>query len=189
MRFPEKLILVIQDSGLSQARISRDAELHPSALSDMTAGKRRPYMDQALKLARALKVPLEYLADDSLDEPPEPQLTDDDAFVIRAVRAMGISADEAVRRIYAGALKPELVSNGGREERAYGSTFEPSPGRPDPSLTVITPMPGRPDPSLATFEPVAPLNRAKITPTRDESEASARRNRAPRPKRDERGKK
>lgn len=100
MKFPEKLDKVIADSGKSQSRIARETGISQSAISAMTRGDRRPYMDQALKLARALGVPLDYLADESLDELPAPELTTDDRLILRIVRKLEIDADEVIRRLY-----------------------------------------------------------------------------------------
>lgn len=104
MKFSEKLYNLIQLRGMTQGAVARRAGLAPSAITDMTAGVRRPYMDQALKIAKVLDVPLDYLADDDLDEMPE-QLPDDEAHVLRVYKNLkrtgALDEDQAVTGLVA----------------------------------------------------------------------------------------
>ena len=88
--FSEKLLKMRDGRGLSQAKLAARAGLARSAISDMEKDERRPYMDQALKLARALGIPLDFLADDSLDEPPPSEMTEDERQVIELFRGTGL---------------------------------------------------------------------------------------------------
>lgn len=68
--FRKKLRLLIADSDLSQKEIAIRAHVDPSTISKWASGERRPYLNDAGKLARALGVSLDWLANDDLDWPP-----------------------------------------------------------------------------------------------------------------------
>src|SRR2546423_15649542 len=72
MEFTEKLARLTAEQNKSQ--IARDAGLSPTAISDYLQKGYIPRADNALALARALKVPLDWLVDPSRDWPP-PSLT------------------------------------------------------------------------------------------------------------------
>lgn len=101
MGFPEKLDAAIGKSGKSQSAIAREIGIAQSTISAMTRGERRPYLDQAFKLARALGVTVDYLIDDAQEEPApaEPSVSDDERYVVRTIRALNLSFEEAVRRL------------------------------------------------------------------------------------------
>lgn len=69
MEFHAKLALLIERCPKTQAQIAKETGIDPSAISAMMRGGRRPYMDQAFRLAKSLGTSLDYLADESLDEP------------------------------------------------------------------------------------------------------------------------
>jgi len=56
MEFAQKLERVIAQSGMSQSAIARETGISQSAISAMTRGDRRPYMDQAIKLEALLRL-------------------------------------------------------------------------------------------------------------------------------------
>jgi hypothetical protein len=68
MKFAEKLSRLTADE--NKAKISRLAELPSNAINDYINKGYTPRVDNALALARALKVPLEWLVDDSAEWPP-----------------------------------------------------------------------------------------------------------------------
>lgn len=95
-KIAEKLARLIDN----QSVVAKKTGLVASAISEATAGKRRLYVDQAFKVARALGVSLDFLADDAQDEPPRQDgPSEDDQYVLRVFHALGIDADEAVRRM------------------------------------------------------------------------------------------
>lgn len=59
-----------------------------STIDNWFSGKTRPTLAAALKLARGLRVPLEYLADDAIDDVPEesPGLTQDETMALDVYR-------------------------------------------------------------------------------------------------------
>jgi transcriptional regulator with XRE-family HTH domain len=100
MEFSEKLEKMIAEKGITQTALARETGIDQSAISAMTLGKRRPYMDQALLLARALGVPLDYLADDSMDEPPPTtELGEVAIAILDLVEALDLDKREALRRL------------------------------------------------------------------------------------------
>ncbi len=66
----EKLRALIKASGFSQAEVSRRLEVATGTMSNWCKGATSPDLKNAHAIARFFGVSLEYLADDSLDEPP-----------------------------------------------------------------------------------------------------------------------
>jgi hypothetical protein len=58
-----------------------------------------PDVKEALRVAKALEVSLDYLADDQLDERPVPEYDHDEREIIRAVRELRLSYGEVLRRL------------------------------------------------------------------------------------------
>lgn len=71
---------VVEYVGLSSTSIVANW-LHPSDPGE-------PKLSQARKLAELLRVPLDYLADDSLDE-PRSEFSDDERHILQVVRSLG----------------------------------------------------------------------------------------------------
>lgn len=70
MRFEEKLRKEMLLRGFNQQRLARASGVSDSEVSRILAGKSQPGLENALKLARAVGVSLDYLADDSIDSDP-----------------------------------------------------------------------------------------------------------------------
>jgi transcriptional regulator with XRE-family HTH domain len=102
MTFAEKLDKLIEMRGTSQSKLARIVGIHQQAISAMTRGKQEPYLRQGLALAKALEVPLEYLADDAIDSLPPAVLAERERMVWEIVRDIGV--DEAWRRLIAADL-------------------------------------------------------------------------------------
>lgn len=106
MEFHLKLAQLIEKSGKSQSQIARETGISQAAISRFTLGRGRPYMDQAFLLAQSLDVSLDYLADDSQDEPPDVmELTDAQSIMLELVRALGIDSTEVILRLTADSAK------------------------------------------------------------------------------------
>lgn len=99
MNFREKLDELRKQKRWSQSDVAGAIGEPVATVNEWFLGKRKPTLDKALKLARTLGVPLDYLADDALDEPAPGGLSDDDTIILRIAR--GMTADEAIRRLSA----------------------------------------------------------------------------------------
>ncbi|MGC8643437.1 MAG: helix-turn-helix domain-containing protein [Isosphaeraceae bacterium] len=73
MELKTKLKNLMNSRGLNGQKLARLSQVSDSEISRILQGKSRPGLDNALRLAQALCVSLDYLADDTLDnEAPEP---------------------------------------------------------------------------------------------------------------------
>ena len=73
MELKLKLKKLMNAKGLNGQKLARLAQVSDSEISRILQGKSRPGLENALRLAQALGVSLDYLADDNIDnEPPPP---------------------------------------------------------------------------------------------------------------------
>jgi transcriptional regulator with XRE-family HTH domain len=73
MILKDKLQMLMARNGLNGQKLARLSQVSDSEISRILQGKSRPGLDNAFRLAKAVNVTLDYLADDSLDaEPPQP---------------------------------------------------------------------------------------------------------------------
>ncbi len=73
MELKTKLKNLMNSRGLNGQKLARLSQVSDSEISRILQGKSRPGLDNALRLAQALSVSLDYLADDALEsEAPEP---------------------------------------------------------------------------------------------------------------------
>ena len=73
MILKDKLQMLMARYGLNGQKLARLRQVSDSEISRILQGKSRPGLDNAFRLAKAVNVSLDYLADDSLDaEPPQP---------------------------------------------------------------------------------------------------------------------
>lgn len=72
MRYEEKLRREMILRGFNQQKLARLSGVSDSEVSRILSGKSQPGLENALKLARAVGVSLDYLADDQLDREPAP---------------------------------------------------------------------------------------------------------------------
>src|SRR3954467_12999051 len=70
MKLEEKLLNQMVRLGLNGQKLARNSKVSDSEISRILAGKSRPGLENAFKLARAVGGSLDYLADDALDEDP-----------------------------------------------------------------------------------------------------------------------
>lgn len=71
MKFHEKLRRRVEQLGLNKSKAAREAGLPESTISNyLVKEESLPRIDIAAKIAKAIRVPLEWLADDAADWPP-----------------------------------------------------------------------------------------------------------------------
>jgi transcriptional regulator with XRE-family HTH domain len=67
MKLKDKLQILMTRCSLNGQKLARLSQVSDSEISRILQGKSRPGLDNAFRLARAVNVSLDYLADDSLD--------------------------------------------------------------------------------------------------------------------------
>lgn len=97
MKLVDKAIKLAQHRRIKQGELARMIGVDPARLSEWKKDVGKPSIDHAFRMARLLDVPLDYLADDSLDEPVPVGLSEAERLVLGLVRSMGL--DEAHRRL------------------------------------------------------------------------------------------
>lgn len=95
-RFCEKLGRRLLQMGLNQQKLAMKSQVSDSEISRIMTGKSLPGLENAISLARAVEVSLDYLADDALDSDPSQRTTatpidEKDAEVLRLVREIGVA--------------------------------------------------------------------------------------------------
>lgn len=95
MKLPEKLRKHRIEKRMTQQALAEVIGVVQTHIAKWEGGGGRPYYDQALKLARALDVPVEYLIDDEMESPSEAhggvELSEGDRAVLAIVRKRGLS--------------------------------------------------------------------------------------------------
>src|SRR4051812_36040446 len=70
MKLEEKLLTRMVRLGLNGQKLAKTSKVSDSEISRILAGKSRPGLENAFRLARAVGVSLDYLADDVLETDP-----------------------------------------------------------------------------------------------------------------------
>lgn len=138
MRFGQKIRKARRDRGLTQGDIAAESGLVPSAISGIESGERRPYVDQASRIAKALGVSLDWLADDDRDDEPR-ETTSEDEQILRVIRAAGVTFDDLVAWVASRDRGPRLI----REVDLRGELRQ-APRDDEPARDVPNPPRRRP---------------------------------------------
>ena len=93
-RFCEKLGQRLLQMGLNQQKLASKSHVSDSEISRIMTGKSLPGLENAISLARAVEVSLDYLADDRLDVDPNQApasnpIDEKDVEILRLVREIG----------------------------------------------------------------------------------------------------
>jgi transcriptional regulator with XRE-family HTH domain len=94
----QKLIRLIEQRSMTQGEVETAVRLPQGRISKWVAGQGEPSLRQGLRLARWFTVPVEWLADDTLDELPIEEVSGDLLRTITAIIAL-LGAQEALRRL------------------------------------------------------------------------------------------
>jgi transcriptional regulator with XRE-family HTH domain len=120
MRILEKILESARRKGVGQLALERAADLPKNRISKWKDGVGEPTAAQALRIARVLGVPVEYLADDAMDEPPAPDVPQD---VLDTIHRLTV--DVARNRLLGlpdlGIGKPQPTRIAPQEKRKKGS--------------------------------------------------------------------
>jgi transcriptional regulator with XRE-family HTH domain len=99
-RFGDKVMALVGGLHLNKAKTARAIGVDDSQFGKWIKGTAWPKPEQLLALARFLKVPCEYLVDDAQEELPQSSERDrDDQVVLGFLHALGLTRDEALRRL------------------------------------------------------------------------------------------
>ncbi len=96
-RFSEKLAQKILQLGLNGQKLARKSDVSDSEISRIMNGKSLPGLENAIALARAVGVSLDFLADDALDaDPNQPKESADEreTTIQRLAREIGYKQAE-----------------------------------------------------------------------------------------------
>lgn len=119
----EKISRLIKLTGISQNKLAEAVGIRAASFSDLKNGNWNPSAVQALKIARALGVSVDFLLDEGRDDFPSRSILDRERWVLDTVRALGF--DEAKRRLLrvGGEEGPADVQRGGE---VVGENARPS---------------------------------------------------------------
>ncbi len=135
MRYAEKLYQQMLLKRFNQQRLAQASGVSDSEVSRILNGKSQPGMENAFKLARALGISLDYLADDALDaDPSRPSdpISAEEREILDAAKALGhrqarrvletagdLGFEVAIRRLLGAEMKPLVeVGEAGRPAAA-----------------------------------------------------------------------
>jgi transcriptional regulator with XRE-family HTH domain len=95
MILKDKLQMLMTRHRLNWQKLARQAQVSDSEISRILQGKSRPGLDNAFRLAKAVGVSLDYLADDSLDHDtttqPVDNLSTDERRILTIAQKIGCS--------------------------------------------------------------------------------------------------
>ena len=158
MNFTEKLTRLTEDR--SKSAVAAEAGLPPTAISNYLNKKHTPAADTALKIARALQVPLEWLVDDEQEWPQPP------VAAMSALSAEELAAELGARFIGVGrALFANLrTAEGAKWEAMARELLNADPDDDPPrSLEKLMALPSQIEAlgrELRRFDPAAQLGEA-----------------------------
>jgi hypothetical protein len=148
--FASRLNAAITDFGFSNAKVGESVGLNGETIRNWRK-KTPPVVDQFRGIAQMLELTVGYLLAGE-EPPPEPDA--DEAFVLRAVRALGLDADEAVRRLSTEPIATDRATTGTTRGIAVRDLSESSAKRIAESKSVsrrdTQPKPSAPPSSPST---------------------------------------
>jgi transcriptional regulator with XRE-family HTH domain len=123
MTLKEKVDKLWVARGRSQASLATLIGVSPQRMSLWMNGTGAPKPEQLLRMARAIGVSVDYLADDAAEAPPPPAITDDERYLIQLIRDLNVSRKDAAR-----ALTDAAKTSAYRPNEAVGGKIGPPPG-------------------------------------------------------------
>lgn len=110
MTFDRKVLAACEDREWTASDLARRVGVSKNTTGRWLSGQTRPYEESLVRLARVLDLSLDYLADDALDEPPAPALSEDERTVLEVYRALRLDAQAAIRGLTAAARQEAVES-------------------------------------------------------------------------------
>lgn len=95
----QKLDSLLKIRGIKQAAFERSVMLSENRISKWKNGQGEPSATEALRMARSLQVPVEWLIDDARDEPAPTEFGEWERSVIALIDALGLEKQEVLRRL------------------------------------------------------------------------------------------
>jgi len=92
MKLQDKLQMLMARHNLNGQRLARQSFVSDSEISRILQGKSRPGLDNAFRLAKAVGVSLDFLADDTLDvepTPPSDKLSSEERKIVAIAQKIG----------------------------------------------------------------------------------------------------
>lgn len=102
MQLKDKLQMLMARANLNGQKLARLSAVSDSEISRILHGKSRPGLDNAFRLAKAVGVTLDYLADDSADAepgPPQDALSSEERRILALIHKIGMSEVRAILEI------------------------------------------------------------------------------------------
>lgn len=96
MELGPKIKHVREIRGKSQGWLGTRVGVHQTQVGKWERSRNTPDIHQAKMIADALQVSLDYLVNDALDDPPAPEITPEEQFLLDAVRQSGLSPSQVV---------------------------------------------------------------------------------------------
>jgi transcriptional regulator with XRE-family HTH domain len=99
MELKQKLQLLMARKSLNGQKLARLSQVSDSEISRILQGKSRPGLDNALRLAQAVGVSLDFLADDKLEtepSPPEDALSSEERKLLSVCQKLGCTEALAI---------------------------------------------------------------------------------------------
>lgn len=95
----QKLDSLLKVRGIKQAAFERSVMLSENRISKWKNGQGEPSATEALRMARSLQVPVEWLIDDAQGEPAPTEFGEWERSVIALINALGLERQEVLRRL------------------------------------------------------------------------------------------
>ena len=127
MEFAPKLRKLMFDRRMSQVELAERVGTHQPQVSKWLSGEAVPRTPTMLRIARAVGVPLDFLVDDEMDEPPGPLLSPGELAILRMVRRLG--EEEAERRLLQADPRPRVLGSSERDIPLKEKKMTEAPGK------------------------------------------------------------
>ena len=95
----QKLTDILERRGIKQAAFERSVFLSENRISKWKKGQGEPSASEALRMARALGVSMEWLIDDTKETAPVSELSELERSIIDLVHALRLDKQEALLRL------------------------------------------------------------------------------------------